>query len=147
MTYVCRRVFVALVGVLVFGLVASGCSGKSSRAGVPGAVGTSGRSEPAFIDLEVTPALSITIENRAARPLFNVNVAIKPVAGGVLYTTTLPRLEPNETRNLAFGHFRGPDGTPLSAVLGFVRPKKITVTAVDRDGEKHERTVPWEREA
>lgn len=144
MTCVFRSAFVATVGVLVLGLVASGCSGGSSRAGVPGVVGTSGQSEPAFIDLDVTPALSITIENRAARPLFNVNVAIKPVAGATLYTTTLSKLEPAETRNLSFGHFRGPDGTPLSAVLGFVRPKEITVTAVDRDGEKYEMTVPWE---
>lgn len=142
MTYVLRRA--SIVGVLAFGLVASGCSGGSSRVGVPGAVGTSGHSEPALIELEVTPALSITIGNRAAQPLFNVNVTIKPVGGAELYTTSLPRLEPSETRNLAFGHFRRSDGTPFSAVLGFVRPKEITVTAVDRDGEKHEMTMPWE---
>ena len=143
MNYVVRRAFVAVVGILVFGFVASACSGDgSSQAGAPGAVGTSG--QPAFIRVEVTPALSITIENRAGRPLLNVNVSIKPVAGTTLYTTTVSRLEPSETRNLLFGHFRGPDGTPLSAVLGFVRPKEITVTAVDRDGAKHEMTVPWQ---
>jgi hypothetical protein len=143
MTYLLRRGFVAIVGVLVYGCVASACSSGPS-AGAPGAAGTSGGSEPAFIHLEITPALSVAIQNRAALPLLNVNVAIKPVTGAALYTTTLPRLEPSEARNLAFGQFRRPDGTPLSTVLGFVRPKEITVTAVDPDGKKHEMTVPWE---
>jgi hypothetical protein len=144
MAHVLRRASVAIVGVLGFGLIAAACSGGSSSAGAPGAVGTIGR-DPAFVDLQVTSGLAMTMTNRAAQPLFNVNVAIKPVAGDVLYTTAISRMESGETRNLQAGNFRRPDGTPLSNVLAFVRPKEIIVTAVDQDGRKHETTVPWQR--
>src|SRR3954471_1005019 len=140
MTCLVRRAFVA--GVLVLTSIISGCSG-SPRSAASGAIGTSGGPEAAFVDLDLTPALAIAIANHASQPLLNVNVAIKPVSGAALYTTTLPRMEPGETRTLAFGLFRRPDGTPFSTVLSFVRPKEVTVTAVDRDGQKHQLTVPW----
>jgi hypothetical protein len=144
MAHVLRRASVAIVGVLSFGLVATACSGGSSRAGAPGAVGTAGP-DSAFVDLQVTSALAITMTNRAAQPLFNVNVAIKPVSGDILYTTVISRMESGETRSLQAGNFRRPDGTALSNVLAFVRPKEIIVTAVDQEGRKREVTVPWER--
>jgi hypothetical protein len=144
MAHALRRASVAIVGVLSFGLVAAACSGGSSPSGAPGAVGTAGP-EAAFVDVQVTSALAITMTNRAAQPLFNVNVAIKPVAGNALFSTTIPRMESGETRNLQAGNFRRPDGTPLSNVLAFVRPKEIIVTAVDQEGRKREVTVPWGR--
>jgi len=142
MTRVVRRALVAIVGVLVFGVVASACSG-GPVAGAPGSAGTSGRSEPAFVDVQVTPALAIIVQNRAAQPFLNVSIVIKPATGATLYTTSLSRLEPGEVRNLSLGNFRSPDGKSLSTIFAFVRPKEITVTAVDRDGGKHEITVPW----
>jgi hypothetical protein len=127
MTCVLRRAFAATVSVVV-GCAVLGCSGESSQAGASGSTGTSRRAEPAFIGLQVTPSLSITIENLAPEPLLDVNVTIKPATGDMLYTTILPRLEPREKRNLVFGQFRRSDGTPFSAVLAFVRPKEVIVT-------------------
>src|SRR5207248_11500147 len=103
MTRVVRRALVAVVGVLVFGVVASACSGGSPRSGAPGTAGTSGRSEPAFVDVQVTPALAIIVQNRAAQPFLNVSIVIKPATGATLYTTSLSRLEPGEVRNLSLG--------------------------------------------
>ena len=140
MTYGVRRAFVAFVGALVFGAVTLGCSNGSGAAGT---VGTAGSER--FLGVQVTPSLSLAIENRAALPLVDVNIAIKPVAGDALYTTSLSRLEPGEKRDLAFGTFRRKDGTALSSVLGFVKPKDISVTAVDSAGAKREMTVPWDQ--
>jgi hypothetical protein len=139
MTYGFRRAFVALIGVLAFGAVALGCS---SGSGTAGTVGTGG-SERAFLGIQVTPSLSLAIENRAGLPLTDVNIAIRPVTGDALYTTTLSRMEPGEKRDLQFGTFKRKDGTPLSSVLGFVKPKEISATGVDAGGAKHEITVPW----
>jgi hypothetical protein len=143
MTYLFRRALVAIVGTLFLGFVAAACSGGSSQAGAAGTVGTSGKGEPAFLRVEVTPSLSVAIENVASSPLLNVSVAIRPASGTILYKTSLPRLEPSEARNLAVGMFLAPDGKSLSGVLAFVRPKEIVVTADDQSGQKHEMTVPW----
>lgn len=144
MTCQLRRLVVASLGVLLFGLVATACSEGTSRPDASRSVGTSGPGETPFVNLNVTPGLAITVKNLAAQPFLNVNVAIKPMTGETLYSTTLPRLEPGEMRSLAFGQFRQSNGTPFSAVLGFVRPKEVSVTATDGAGEKHELTVPWE---
>lgn len=142
MTYAFRRAIVGIVGVLACGWIVSACSGGSSQAGVPGAVGTSGQNEPAFVDLHVS-SMFITIENRAAQPLLDVRVAIKPLGRPLPFTTTIPRLESSEKRDLSLSQLRGRDGTPFN--LRVTRPEEITVTAVDLVGEKYEMTRPWER--
>lgn len=142
MTYPFRRVVVGIVGVLVCGWIVSACSGGSSQAGVPGTAGTSGQNEPVFVDLQVS-SMFITIENRAAQPLLDVRVAIKPVGRPLLFTTTIPRLESSEKRDLSLSQLRGRDGTAFN--LRAIRPEEISVTAVDLGGEKYEMRRPWER--
>lgn len=130
-----------LVGVLACGVVVSGCSGGSPQADRSGAVGTSGQGA-SFIDLEAS-SMFITIENRAAQPLLDVRIAVDTARSPLPFTTIIRRLESTEKRNLSLGQLRATDGTAFN--LRAVRPREITVTAVDLTGKAYELTVPWEQ--
>jgi hypothetical protein len=115
----------------------SACSGATSEAD---AIGTSG--ETAVVEVEADQ-FSVTVRNRAGRPLIDVQVSIAPVGGATTFTASVPRMEASEKRDFSLATFRGRDGTPFS--LRVVRPKAVTVTARDLGGQTHEVTIPWRR--
>lgn len=141
MPYSFRRLVVdvvGVVGVVVLGSVAAGCSTGSSQASAPGATGTSGQ-DP-FLDLQIT-TFGLVAKNQVGLPLTDVTVTIKPVGYPILYMTKLRRMESTERRQIGFGEITNNDGMAFS--LRTVRPKEIVVTAVDFNGAKHEMTMPW----
>lgn len=138
MTNQFRNFSALLAGVVVLGWTVSACSGASS--GSAGATGTSG--EAAFVNLEFT-SFSLGIENSTRQTLNNVRLAITPVGGYTVFTVEIPRLDVGQKREMTFSEFRGRDGTPLN--LRVVRPREISVTAVDLSGQKHEMTMPWKK--
>jgi len=117
--------------------LASACAASPSAE--PGAAGTAGH-QAAFMAIE-SSSLFMTIENRAAQPLLDVRIAIRPIGGATEYTKLVSRMESSEKRTLSLGEFSGRDGTPFS--LRVVRPKDITVTAVSLTNEKFSMTTPW----
>ena len=134
-----RRTLVLIAGVLVLGWIVSSCSSGSSE---DAALGTAGRA-PAFVDVQMS-TFDVTVENRAGEPVIDMLVSIKPVGGFTLYTTRVPRLGSGEKRVLSVNEFTSRDGTPFS--LRVVRPKEITVTAVDLSGgKKFAMTTPWKQ--
>ncbi len=134
-----RRVGVLGAAVLVSGYLASSCSNPSS--GEAGAAGTSGEGT-AFVSLTVS-SIFMTVENRAAQPLLDIRIAIKPIGGATEYTKLISRMEGTEKRTISLGEFGGRDGTPFS--LRVVRPKEVTVTAVNLTDRKYAMTVPWKQ--
>ena len=132
-----RHPLITAVTLLV-GWLAVACSDtlKGQREG--GAVGSTGNS-PAAIAVE-TSSLFVTVENRAGLPLVDVKIALKPPSG-VLFTTSIWRLEPGAKRDLSLADFRSNDGTGFS--LRLQRPKQVLVNARDPFGKKYEVTVPW----
>lgn len=138
MTDAFRRSFPLITSVLVLGWAATGCVGGSAS---DGAVGTSGTT-PASIAVQIS-AQSISVENRAAQPLLDLTVAIHPMGRGNPFTTTIPRMEPGERRNLSLGNFVAGEDTRFTPFTPL--PKEVVVTAVDLAGQRHDVTVPWER--
>jgi hypothetical protein len=130
----------ALVGVAALTLVSlvTACSGISES--TADAVGTAGDAKSDGIAVQ-TSSMFLAVENRAGQPLLDIGIAIKPVGGTMPYTSRISRLEPGGRREVPLGNFAGRDGTPFS--LRVVRPKEVTVTAVDFVGQKHSVTVPW----
>jgi hypothetical protein len=125
------------VAVLASAFLASSCSSASS--GESGVSGTSGAG-PAFLGL-MTSSMFVTIENRAGGPLLDVRLAIKPIGGVTEFTKLISRMEAGEKRNISLRDFGGRDGTPFN--LRVVRPKEVSVTAVDLMSKKYAMTVPW----
>jgi hypothetical protein len=123
---------------LVVGWLAVACSDTLKVQSEPAAVGSAGHS-PAVIAVE-TSSLFVTVENRAGQPLEDVKITLKPPSG-VLFTTSIWRLETGAKRDLPLSDFRSSDGTSFS--LRLQRPKQVLVTASDLVGKKHEVTVPW----
>lgn len=135
MTTAFRRAAILGTAAFVSGFLASACSGES------GSVGTGGQ-QGAFVGVQAS-SLFVTIENRAAQPLLDVRIAIKPVGGSTEFTKLLSRLESADKRDISLGDFSGRDGTAFN--LRVVRPKEIVVTAVSLTGQKFATTVPWTR--
>ncbi len=136
MTDASRKALAAVVVVLVSGVVVSACSDSARE---PGAVGTAGSGESA-IGIQ-SSMFFVTVENRVDTPLLNVQVAIRP-AGVVKFETTVARVEPGEKRNISLDQFRSADGTRFN--LRQVRPKNVTVGAVDMLGKRYDVTAPWQ---
>ena len=132
-----RRAVVLGAAVLVSGYLASSCS--SAPSGEAGAAATSGEGA-AFVAVNIS-SIFMTVENRAAQPLFDIRIAIKPIGGATEYTTLISRMEASEKRTISLGDFHGRDGTPFS--LRVVRPKEVSVTAINLTDQKYAMTVPW----
>ena len=81
----------------------------------------------------------MTVENRTAQPLVDVNLAIK--SGMLLFTDRVSRLEANEKRQLRLSDFTSRDGTSFN--LQVARPTQINVTAADLAGKQFDTTLPW----
>jgi len=124
--------------VVVLGWILSACSSASS--GSAGTTGTSG--EAAFVNIELT-SFSLGVENRTGQTLTDVVVAIRPVGNYTVFTKEIPRLDVGQKREMTLSEFRGRDGTPFN--LRVVRPKDISVTAVDLSGQEHEMSMPWKQ--
>ncbi len=137
MTDASRRALAAVVVVLVSGVVVIACSDSARE---PGAVGTSGNGDSA-IAIQ-SSMFFVTLENRADTPLLNLQVAINPVGGVVKFVTTIARVESGEKRNISLDQFRSADGTRFN--LRQVRPKNVTVGAVDMLGKRYDVTAPWQ---
>jgi hypothetical protein len=131
-----RRIVVGTV-VLITALGGSACARSGS--GEAAAVGTSGEGT-AFMTVELS-SIAMEIENRAAQPLLDIRLAIKPVGGATEFTLLVNRLEAGEKRILSLGDFRGRDGTPFS--LRVVRPKQVDISAVSLTNQKFAMTLPW----
>ena len=123
--------------VLVSGFLVASCS--SARSGESGTAGTSGEGTP-FVGLMIS-SIFMTVENRAGGPLLDIRLAIKPIGGATEFTKLITRMEAGEKRNISLGEFGGRDGTQFSP--RFVRPKEVSVTAVDLTSKKYAMTVPW----
>jgi hypothetical protein len=139
MTHQFREVSIAIAAVVVLSWAASACSGASSPESV-GAVGTSG--EGAFVDVELT-SFSLGVENRAGMTLNDVRIGITPFGGYTTFTKEIARLDVGQKREMTLSEFRGRDGTQFN--LRVVRPKEISVTAVDMSGQKHDLVIPWKK--
>jgi len=140
MTWVPRRVLVhrlqilPLVGAIAFGSILSACSKTAS-----GAVGTSGQSD-LFVAVDTSAPPVVTIENRTAQPLVDVNVTIK--SGILTFTDRVSRLEANEKRPIRHGDFTSRDGTSFN--LRVARPREVVVSAKNLEGKAFESTLPWQ---
>ena len=138
MSHAFRRAFLPITPVLVLGWVSLGCGGGAAS---DGAVGTSGNTSTS-IAVRVSSQF-VSVENRAAQPLLDVNVAIQPMGRGVPFTATIPRMEPGERRDLTLGTFVAGEDTRFTPFTPL--PKEVVVTAVDVAGKRHEVTAPWAR--
>jgi hypothetical protein len=123
---------------LVVGCLAVACSATPKGQSAEGAVGSTGNS-PAVIAVQ-TSSLFVTVENHGDQPLVDVKIALKPPSG-VVFSTSIWRLEPGAKRDMSLSDFRSNDGTGFS--LRLQRPKQVLVTATDLMGKKYEVTVPW----
>ncbi len=137
MTDASRRALAAVVVVLVSGSAFPACSDSARE---PGAVGTSANGGSA-IGIE-SSMFFVTLENRAGSPLLSVQVTIHQVGGVVKFDTSLARLEAGEKRNISLDQFRSADGTRFN--LRQVRPRNVTVGAVDMQGKRYEAAAPWQ---
>lgn len=137
MTFPLRHVVLS-VGVLVLGLVISGCSAGSSQASAEGAVGTSGTTGPAFLDLENT-GHSLVLKNRAGQPLMHLSLSI--TSGSNVYTLNVDRLESTERREIELSQFKSRMGVPLSSG----KLKEVDAVATDFVGAKRQMTMAMAR--
>ena len=135
MTWVSRRVLVPLVGAVALGSILSACSSGSAN----GAVGTSGQIN-SFVTVDVSSPPIITVQNRTAQPLIDLNIAIK--SGMLTFTDRISRLEANERRPIRQGDFTSRDGTSFN--LRVARPREVAVSAKNLEGKTFETTLPWE---
>ena len=135
MTWVSRRVLVPFVGAVALGSILSACSSATPNLGV----GTLGQIN-SFVTVDTSSPPIITIQNRTAQPLIDLNIAIK--SGMLTFADRVSRLEANERRPIRQGDFTSRDGTSFN--LRVARPKEITVTAKDLSGKQFEATLPWE---
>ena len=135
MTWVSRRVLVPLVGAVALGSILTACS----SGGATSAVGTSGQTN-SFLTVDVSSPPLITVQNRMAQPLIDVNIAIK--SGMLTFTDRISRLEANERRPVRQGDFTSRDGTSFN--LRVARPKEIGVSAKNLEGKAFEATLPWQ---
>ena len=110
------------------------CSG----AGASGAVGTSGQQD-AFVVVDTSSPPIITVENRTAQPLVDVNLTIK--SGMLTFTDRVSRLEANEKRPIRHGDFTSRDGTSFN--LRVARPREVGVSARNLEGKSFDATLPW----
>ena len=122
---------------LVVGSLAVACSDALKVQSEGGAVGTAGNSAAIAVQ---TSSLFVTVENRAGQPLVDVRITLKPPSG-VLFTTSIWRLEPSAKRDVSLSDFRSSDGTSFS--LRIQRPRQVLVAATDLFGKKYDVTVPW----
>ncbi len=105
---------------------------------------SSGQPAPQAADAPIgvqTSQMFVTVENKAGLPLVDVDVAILPVGGPIVFTKFVARVENGEKRTLSLGDFTGQDGTTFS--LRIVRPKTVRVKAKDLVGKTYEVAVPW----
>lgn len=135
MTWVSRRVLVPLVGVVALGSILTACSGSGAGA----AVGTSGQTD-AFILIDSSSPPVITVENRTAQPLVDIDLTIK--RGMLAFTGRISRLEAKEKRPIKHGDFISRDGTSFN--LRVAQPREIAVSARNLEGKVFEATLPWE---
>jgi hypothetical protein len=133
MTCVSRRVLVPFVGAFALGSILSACSSAT------GAVGTSGHTD-AFVAVDTSSPPMITLENRTAQPLVDVNLSIK--SGMLTFTDRVSRLEANEKRSIRHGDFTSRDGTSFN--LRVARPREVAVSAKNLEGKTFEATLPWQ---
>jgi hypothetical protein len=140
MTWVIRRVsihppqLVALLATVALGSILTACSSSAS-----GAVGTSGETE-AFVLVNTSSPPVITVQNRSAQPLVDVNLTIK--SGMLAFTDRISRLEANETRTIRHNDFASRDGTSFN--LRVARPREVVVSAKNLEGKAFETSQPWQ---
>jgi hypothetical protein len=125
---------VAPVLIVALGSVLAACSGGTPS----GAVGTSGEND-AFVVVDTSSPPIITVENRTAQPLVDVNLSIK--SGMLTFTDRLSRLEANEKRPIKHGDFTSRDGTSFN--LRVARPREVAVSARNLEGKAFGATLPW----
>ena len=134
MAFAFRRLLV-LVAVITSSWIAYGCSGSPEAAA--GATGTSGTTEPAFIDVQFT-ATSVIISNRAGMPIKDLVIALKPSRGSMSYETRIDRMESTQKKEIPLLEFKSGGGIPWRSG----KPKEITASATDVAGAKRNMAVP-----
>ena len=141
MTWVPRRMSARRRQILPIVIVALGSfvTACSSSGIASGAVGTSGEST-AFILVDTSSPPIITIQNRTAQPLVDVNLTIK--SGMLTFTDRVSRLEANEKRPIRHADFTSRDGTSFN--LRVARPREVGVSAKSLEGKAFDATLPWQ---
>jgi hypothetical protein len=137
MTLSRRRSVIATAGLIVASWFLGACSTASPPETQP--LGTAGAA-PSALAVE-TSNQSVTVTNNAGKPIEDVIIAIQPASVGSPFTLTVRRMENGEKRDIALGQFRSNDGTTFSPRL--YKARRVTVTATDILGSKHEITKPW----
>lgn len=123
-----RRSRFALAAVLL--LTAAGCGGGAPTGDID--------------KIQVTPTpFEVTVVNTAGRALLDVKVEIMPVGPASHFTSTVPRMENGEKRNLSHIVFTDRDGVPFSPRN--VKVGGVAVTARDLDGKTFKVEVPWKQ--
>jgi hypothetical protein len=137
MTLSLPRSVTATAGLIAAGWLLSACSSTSTPES--GALGTSG-AEVSALALE-TSNQSVIVTNNAGKPIEDVRIAIQPFGAAPPFVSTLRRMENAEKREISLAQFRSNDGTSFSPRL--TKARRITVTATDIVGKKHELTRAW----
>lgn len=130
-----RRIRFVVLAVLVAGSFVSACSDEEAASG---AVGTAGQSQSIVVTASTR---GVSVENRAGRPVNDVQVAIRPVGGGPDFLQKVSTMDTGERKELALSEFRTSDKVSLNPM--FIRPQQVTVTARDDQGTNYQVTVPW----
>jgi len=92
------------------------------------------------IQVTLSP-FEVTVANTAGRALFDVGVEIMPAGPASHFTSTVPRMENGEKRNLSHTAFSDRDGVRFSPRN--VKVSGVVVTAKDIDGKAFTVEVPW----
>jgi len=119
-----------LVIAVAFMLTAASCGGGAPTGDID------------KIQVTITP-FEVVVVNTAGRALFDVKVEIMPVGPATHFTTTLPRMDNGEKRNLSHTMFSDRDGVPFSPRN--VKVGGVVVTAKDIDGKELKVEVPWKQ--
>jgi hypothetical protein len=89
----------------------------------------------------MTPGgFDVTVENRGAQPLLELEVAIIPARRSAPYTAGVARLESSSKRVFSIAEFTE-HGARIN--VNVVKPKEVVATATDFSGKKYEARLPW----
>jgi hypothetical protein len=81
------------------------------------------------------------VENLSGGPLKDIAITVTPVGNAGAFTTILPALGTGERREVPLGRFKNANGAEFNTM--FVRPKAVSVSAMDSGGGKQEASARW----
>lgn len=130
-----RETIKALVALIPAIVLLSACVSPA----VDKAVGTGRDGDTAIVVR--TSGSTVSVENRAGRPLLNVRISITAADVATPFILVVPTIAAGATSDVALTGFRSEDGTVLDPAM--VHPKEVHVTSRDTLAQSYEVTVPW----